>query len=343
MCERGAWGVLGDDSGASAVIVAILIVALLGVAAIVIDSGMLYSERRSMQTAADAGALAGVQQLPTNPGSAPGHADQYVSANPAGAQASGKTYTVSTTSYSNDTMRVHIWQPAYGLSGLGRFIGIGTEPVGATAAAKVESPGTFSSGLMPFAVMPPDCVPEATVTLKKAAGGGSSGNYGLIDLDGIKNPNQMKSMIAAGGCSSPVSIGAVINTDPGKNGPQVTSGLNSWINSDPDSFSLDQVAPKNPDGTRTIAVKTCHRLIVCPIVVGPGGSTSWDSVNGRKPVTVVGFGFFFITSVGTQGNDCTVTGVFIKPMTPDELTSWRVPFQWGSYDPYGAVGFRLIQ
>ena len=47
-----------DDSGAVAVIVAIVLVALLGVAAIVVDVGSLYAERRQLQNAADAAALA---------------------------------------------------------------------------------------------------------------------------------------------------------------------------------------------------------------------------------------------------------------------------------------------
>lgn len=48
----------GDDSGAVAVMVAILMVALLGFVAVVIDVGAMYSERRQLQNGADAAALA---------------------------------------------------------------------------------------------------------------------------------------------------------------------------------------------------------------------------------------------------------------------------------------------
>ena len=44
-------------------LVAILLVVLLGVAALVIDLGGLYDRDRDLQTLADAGALAGVQEL----------------------------------------------------------------------------------------------------------------------------------------------------------------------------------------------------------------------------------------------------------------------------------------
>ena len=52
---------ISDDSGAVAVVVALLSVALLGFGAIVIDAGQLYAERRELQNGADAGALAVAQ------------------------------------------------------------------------------------------------------------------------------------------------------------------------------------------------------------------------------------------------------------------------------------------
>lgn len=47
-----------DESGAVAVIVALLLVALLGIAALVIDIGALHAEKRDLQNGADAAALA---------------------------------------------------------------------------------------------------------------------------------------------------------------------------------------------------------------------------------------------------------------------------------------------
>jgi len=54
---------LSDESGAVVIIVALLLVALLVVVALVIDLGGLYDHDRELQTAADAGALAGAQEL----------------------------------------------------------------------------------------------------------------------------------------------------------------------------------------------------------------------------------------------------------------------------------------
>ena len=127
-----------DDSGATALFVAVITVVLLGVAALVVDVGLLYAERRSMQTAADAAALAGVQELPASVSNAKAEADAYVSSNPGGTQASDRTYTVSSTYIANDTLSVHIWQPAYALQ-LARFIGVNSAPVGASATAVIAS------------------------------------------------------------------------------------------------------------------------------------------------------------------------------------------------------------
>ena len=52
-----------NESGAIAVIVAFLITALIGLTAIVVDVGYLYEVRRQLQSAADAAALAGAQEL----------------------------------------------------------------------------------------------------------------------------------------------------------------------------------------------------------------------------------------------------------------------------------------
>jgi len=52
-----------DESGAVAVVVALLIVSFISLSALVVDMGYLYSVRRQLQAAADAAALAGCQAL----------------------------------------------------------------------------------------------------------------------------------------------------------------------------------------------------------------------------------------------------------------------------------------
>ncbi len=80
------WHMLRDESGAVAVIVALVMVLLLSVVALVVDLGSLYDHDRELQTAADAAALAGAQELIRSRGdfgSVEDVARQYVSTNSA--------------------------------------------------------------------------------------------------------------------------------------------------------------------------------------------------------------------------------------------------------------------
>jgi hypothetical protein len=52
------------ETGAVAILIALLLVVLLGVAALVVDLGMLYHSKRQLQTAADAAAIAAAYDLP---------------------------------------------------------------------------------------------------------------------------------------------------------------------------------------------------------------------------------------------------------------------------------------
>lgn len=74
---------LSDDSGAVVVIVAVVLVALLGVAAIAVDQGYLYDTRRQLQAAADAASLAGCSVLieSKDPGQAEAAAYEYAAYN----------------------------------------------------------------------------------------------------------------------------------------------------------------------------------------------------------------------------------------------------------------------
>jgi hypothetical protein len=69
------------DSGQVFVFVAFVLMALVGMAALVLDGGSWYRAQRHLQTAADAAALAGAQELPTNKGLATTVALDYAKRN----------------------------------------------------------------------------------------------------------------------------------------------------------------------------------------------------------------------------------------------------------------------
>ena len=73
-----------DESGQAFVFVAAILTALVGMAALVVDVGSWYQADRRLQTAADAAALAGAQELPLEPSDAKSVAEQYAQHNYAG-------------------------------------------------------------------------------------------------------------------------------------------------------------------------------------------------------------------------------------------------------------------
>lgn len=66
----------GAESGQAVVILVVMLVVLLGMAAMVVDVGYAYYVQRSLQASVDAAALAGAQELP-NPGNAVSRAHEY--------------------------------------------------------------------------------------------------------------------------------------------------------------------------------------------------------------------------------------------------------------------------
>lgn len=334
------------DDGATALIIAVIIaLALFGVAATVVDAGGLYATKRNLQNAADAAALSGVQDLPGNTAAARSSAALYLGQNVREPLVGSPEISIASTYGSNDTIRVTVVGEAP--AAFTQVWGRTGSPIKATAAAVVSSPSAYRSNVMPLGIMSEE--PSGTspfgypfntlVTLKRSDG--EAGNFQLLSLTdppgGHDGANDIKTALRTGGVDNAVYLNTLYNTKTGQISG-VTSALRSWIGSD--SHTFDQVAQMREDGTVAILDKQCHRLIICPIVVDPGPpiAYNWDAFNGTsKPVLVIGFAYFWVESIGGTGNDCVITGRFIRPLGPEDVLSW------GPIDPYGAIGFRLVQ
>lgn len=77
---------LGSERGAIAITIALSLVALLGAAAIAVDLGYVWSQRRNMVTATDAAALAAAREYAFDGTGCPGTATDYLDRNHASAQ-----------------------------------------------------------------------------------------------------------------------------------------------------------------------------------------------------------------------------------------------------------------
>ena len=171
---------MSRDEGAIAVIVAISLVALIGVAALVVDVGSLYMERAKLQTAADSAALASAQELYRNPTNVNVVARRYVTIN-APDVAVGN---IAVTYPSTDKVRVSIVVPNSPLF-FARIWGKGQAQVAAAATARIQTPGM--AGVLPVAVGAKDVSSPTfgfasgqTYYLQEDAG---PGNYGWMSLN----------------------------------------------------------------------------------------------------------------------------------------------------------------
>jgi Flp pilus assembly protein TadG len=81
-----------EESGQALVFVAVILTALVGMAALVVDVGSWYHADRKLQTAADAAALAGAQHLPTEPVTAKNVALDFAQRNYSGIPAPTVTF-----------------------------------------------------------------------------------------------------------------------------------------------------------------------------------------------------------------------------------------------------------
>jgi len=95
------------ERGATAVLVALMMVALLGVAAIAVDMGALWWDRKQLQNGADAGALAIAQSCAQ--GACSDTSDVFAASNKLGADATGTVESLTSNSVTvrTDTTRTH--------------------------------------------------------------------------------------------------------------------------------------------------------------------------------------------------------------------------------------------
>ena len=326
LLKRMVCGIFLERKGSVLIIVAVALVTLLGIAALVVDAGLLYYTKVFLSNAADAAALAGVQELPKNPTDAQATAIAYATDNGvdedgviAEILADGRTIKVTTSR----TVSL----------GFARVLGFSETNVVASAKARVGIVKS-ASGVVPFGVVWKDWAFGEEQILKYSpntkdddeteTGPGNFAALALPDETGEvfeHGANIYKDNIMFGHKGT-LTIGdeilTMIETEPGNMAGPTIEGVNYRIN-------LCEHRPPDEGCTIDNYVKGCPRLVIVPIV------RSLD-VPGRKSVELVGFAAFLLESVGGAGNECFVTGRFIREATDEDFG--------GSYD-YGVVSYRL--
>lgn len=348
-----------SDSGAAAVIVAVTLVVLLGVAALTVDAGAIYAERRQMQTAADAAALAGVTSLPSDPGQAIEIASSYALLNTS--HAGDTTFEVQSTYAPDDTLMAWLEDPAMGLF-FARILGKDTTPVNATATATIVSPSGFAKNVMPFGVLNGAFPYGETRDLKFYAQDPEAENalsqlmYLTDPPGGAGGTSLIVSQIKYEDRDVPVHIGESYETGPQVNGTPINNAVNTYIGTNQDTLAdIATVVEQDPGEPPVIQITNYDspRLWICPVL----GITSWAGVSPGDAIPIVSFVYLYIPPVVPDCPDAQAIGSVgqpnpslgtgnnanawlymqvVRPTSPEEVA------EWGAFNPNGAFAYRLV-
>ncbi|TAK63321.1 MAG: pilus assembly protein, partial [Dehalococcoidia bacterium] len=226
-----------QETGQILVTFALLLPILLGMTALAVDLGNYASERRSLQNSADSIALAASRDLPDED-AAIDAGKNWASKN--GVALSAVTITVTEAGVNNPNPKVTVDIRKGHNFVFGRIVGISSSNVGAHAVAIKTSPGGLA-GVSPWSVLQSAqeaATPGALVTLKYDANDPTTGNFGIIQLDGSGSAvyldsveNRSGSLICAEGVTgctdtSPVCTGDVCPSETGNKVGPTRTGVN---------------------------------------------------------------------------------------------------------------------
>lgn len=336
-----------------------------GMIAFAIDLGSLMADRRDLQNAADAIALAASLDLPDE-SAARTAANQWAIKN--GIDPASMTVTIfpqSLPTEPNPRVRVEL-QREHGFT-FARMIGINSATVSSVAAAIKTSPAG-GAGMVPIAVTEAAldaALSEdgwgATVTLKYDSNNILSGNTGPVRIDGPGGGNcntdsnrycdgvqhGSENTVCAAGADTTYCTGPwVVDTEPGNKIGNTRTAIDYRINNTDDECAVfddvfePDLTTSDPDDWRI--VWDCNpflaggfdseRVIIIPVID--------ELCNGACQVTIVSFALFFLEGYGSggcTGNDCEITGRFVR-------VNQNLGLLAGTFDPNSFNQFvRLVE
>jgi len=336
---------------------------VVGFAAMTIDVGLMYEERRGMQNAADAAALAGVAELPLDPIAARKRAEEWAANN--GVPSSEiKTIEVRTTDALNDTLYVELGTD-FGWV-FGRVLGLDSSPLSASAAAQIQSM-VGTSNLMPWAIVMGDSaclnamdepIPGEDCSVKIGASDSVVGWYGALDLDGSGGGSSeyesnvvdgaAETVYCAEGQQEPQCQSSVVDALAGNKVGGTGQGIDTRLMTEPtegcddngsgiDDFGEVFVPAVSGQAQFGVGCPLSPRLIIIPIV----------TLNGLpvQTVTIEGWALAYLKGYMCVGVNCpTGSGHWEVQITMVDAIYAQAPGMIGAFNPLSGISVsRLIQ
>ena len=295
------------QSGQVVVIVAILIISLFGMAAYVVDVGVIYETRRHLQTTADAAALAGAQNLPESSDTAVAKAIEYAASH--NVVMTEDDVVISASGSLPDTIKVTPSIPDIKLY-FAPILGHNTANVGATATARVYTP-TGTADLVPFGALVPEgedpynyFVGGQEYIVKFGGGHGENGNFYAMDLDGFQGggAHDYEDRIRDG-YQEYLEVGDIIATETGNMSNPTKRGVDDRVGST--WYSFDDLTDIDAQGNYSLKTPKTGQFVMVPVIYELINPHGWEEIE------IIAFAPFIITRTTGQGNNSIVYCKFI--------------------------------
>jgi hypothetical protein len=330
-----------EERGQGLVVAMLCMVVIMAFGAMAIDVGLFLQERRELQKAADAAALAGAQELPNSAGEAQQKAVEWVEKNGIGG-GELESIEITSTYATDDTIRVKVKRDVPFM--FARVLGFSNNMMQAEGTARVGSPVAVA-GLAPFGVLEDAISFDEPTVLKYDAKDVTQGNFGPLGVDG-PGADTYREAIEHGSGTSLCAQSEDTCTDPtaetetGNMVGPTRQGMGWRVdNTSADCDEFEEVFQEVSGTYRltpqcspfpSIGPEQGSRVVIVPVIE--------ELCNGSCTVTIVNFAMFFIDELGKcVGNDCEVTGRFVDAQAD-------IGTLIGSYDPEGMLHFvRLVE
>jgi hypothetical protein len=305
---------LKNERGQAFVVMTLSLAVIIGMAALALDVGHWFRDKRRLQGTSDAAALAGAQQLPDDPSGAKTMALNYANQN--GGNVAAANITVSSTYAPNDTITVNGQR-----NDTGMFTGLfGITNVNITSHSKVRvGPPLDALHVAPMVVFcghsliqncNNDHTPQFNVpTTLNYDKMGAPGAFGMLELDGGSGTVGTSTEAAwiSQGFDKYLGIGKY-NSDPGAkfSSGNIQSALDSRLNT----------------------------VLLFPVF------KTLDLGGSNAVYDIIGWIGFYLTGYTVNGNNATLTGYFTQYIAQGIL-SQHTPGSGGV--PSSFFGVKSIQ
>jgi Flp pilus assembly protein TadG len=316
----GRWASgLHGQRGQTLVVFVVFMMSLIGMAALAIDVGSWYQDKRHVQNDADAAALAGAAAIPLGTESTAATAEFTKN------KLSGETVTVTMPAY--DTVRV---QTSYvAPTFFSKLFGQSSATIQATATAQIRANAVAQHHVSPYVVTVASynngqgstlfncdasgqCGTVDLPTADNTTGGSCSGNvYAGItgNVQGAITDTLDIGQVVVGGCLSPKTGNSqpsanAVNQLPGSMGQDLQSLGNGQY----------QLISRSWDDSQSFP----PRLIYVPIVQS-------FSTGTNATMTILQFAWFYITSATGSGQGLKINGQYVSMSLPasSQTIAWQ--------------------